>query len=254
MEKTNGLITTEENITSTQDFLFTYDENEKQEIEINTSNAKLVFSPKFIPVYPVLLEKGLTIIEALVFGFIDFYTSNASARFYFTNDQIANMLYISRASITNAISKLEKMEFIKTSRRIRSGGGQIRFVIPNSQNSVFQLLKPSSLTTKKPLTNYNKINENKIKRDEGVKKLTPYSSQEFLKKIPLEDIRELQENAAITATEEQIRAKGLELNDYCIAKGRRYKNYKAFLRNALRKDYPKKKGFIEKFSFHGQSF
>ena len=46
--------------------LFTYSEEEKQDIEINKANSKLLYSPKFIAVYPHLLDE-LTLTEALLF-------------------------------------------------------------------------------------------------------------------------------------------------------------------------------------------
>ena len=49
-----------------EDKLLTYSEEEKQDNEIAKENAKLIFSPKFIPVYPQLLDK-LTPTEAILF-------------------------------------------------------------------------------------------------------------------------------------------------------------------------------------------
>jgi len=46
--------------------LFAQEEIEQEE-EATTENAKLIFSPKFIPFYPKLLEYGLSITECLVF-------------------------------------------------------------------------------------------------------------------------------------------------------------------------------------------
>lgn len=64
------------------------------------------------------------------------------------------------------------------------------------------------------------------------------SSPDYLKKIPKEDLKEYLSMSS--ATEKQVLEKGSELYDYCKSKGRAYKDYKAFLRNALRKDYPKR--------------
>lgn len=61
----------------------------------------------------------------------------------------------------------------------------------------------------------------------------------YLESIPLEDVKEFQKTSS--ATDEQIRSKALELIGYCRYKGKKYKNYKAFLSNSLKKDYPIKK-------------
>ncbi len=70
-----------------------------------------------------------------------------------------------------------------------------------------------------------------------------YSSLSFLKKIPEETINEFQEKFNVEKA--NIITKANALHDYCEAKGKRYKNYKSFLANALRKDFgerpPKKK-------------
>lgn len=75
------------------------------------------------------------------------------------------------------------------------------------------------------------------------------ASQNYLLNIPLEDIKEFM--SITIATENQIKNKGETLYDYCEAKGKKYKNYKAFLRNALRRDYQKKSILDEKIVLSG---
>ena len=55
MERVDGSITTQYGDGNNEQFLFTYDENERQEREIDRNNAKLVFKPKFIPFYTSLV-------------------------------------------------------------------------------------------------------------------------------------------------------------------------------------------------------
>lgn len=143
---------------NSKEFMFTYSEEERQSNEINRENARLVFSPKFIPVYPELLKRGLTVTEALLFGFIDFYKSSASTRFYFTNDQLAKIIECSPDTVSRGISKLESLGLIKTSRRIKAGGGSIRFVTDISYKS--DSTKTTTHTRQKLQTNNNKINKN----------------------------------------------------------------------------------------------
>lgn len=144
----------------TKEAFFNYSEEEKQENEINKANAKLVFSPKFIPVYPELLKNGLTLTEALIFGFIYFYKSSTKNRFYFTNKQIAEMINCSEETVSRTISRLLKLKLIKTGHKIKAGGGKIRFV--NDILLFSELTKCSIPTCENVVENKNKINKNNI--------------------------------------------------------------------------------------------
>lgn len=64
----------------------------------------------------------------------------------------------------------------------------------------------------------------------------PSNKLDYLLNIPIKDFDSLKEDLLVNDT--QIRSKGEELHNYCQYKGRIYKNYKAFLRNALKKDFP----------------
>lgn len=65
----------------------------------------------------------------------------------------------------------------------------------------------------------------------------PYSSISYLTKIPTDDLLEFAKRFEIT--EEQIQSKAEDLKNYCDSKGKRYKNYRSFLLNALKKDFAK---------------
>lgn len=80
--------------------------------------------------------------------------------------------------------------------------------------------------TKESLVNNNKRYNNKI---------NIYKSLSYLEEIPKEDIEHFTQNFNIS--ERQLKEKAEELADYCRAKGKVYKDYKAFLRNAVRKEY-----------------
>lgn len=156
MEKA-GEITNQMDWYEERQIMFTYSEEEKQDNQINRANAKLVFSPKFIPIYPELL-KSLTPLECMLFGFIDFYKSGCSDRFYFTNKQLATMLHHSEDWVSRSMSKLEKLGYIKTSRVVKAGGWQIRYI----NDILFPLdpAKPTSQTRQNLQTNKNTLNNN----------------------------------------------------------------------------------------------
>lgn len=171
MEQVDGSITSEHDGYTDEQKLFTYSESEKQQQEIDSNNAKLVFSPKFIPMYPELLKRGLTLTEAMIFGFIDFYKSSSSHRFYFTNEQIAEIVQCHPDSVNRAISKLVSEGYIKTSRKIKAGGGQVRFVTDILYYS--ELTISTSLNRQNLLGNNNKINNNKINKNKYIAKDKP---------------------------------------------------------------------------------
>jgi predicted regulator of amino acid metabolism with ACT domain len=76
-------------------------------------------------------------------------------------------------------------------------------------------------------SNTNLIKQKEIK--------SPNSYLSFLKEIPEEVITEFIEKFKVEKA--NIITKANALYDYCEAKGKRYKNYKAFLANTLRKDF-----------------
>lgn len=82
--------------------------------------------------------------------------------------------------------------------------------------------------------NKNKELRNK-ERDTDIEK-TP----KYLLDIPLTDIPTLIKETS--ATEKDVRSKGEELHNWLKSKGkeRSYKDFKAFLRNAVKRDYPPK--------------
>jgi len=61
------------------------------------------------------------------------------------------------------------------------------------------------------------------------------TSQNYLLTIPKTDLEEF--THTFICTDRQVISKGQQLYDYCQSNGKTYKDYKAFLRNALRKDF-----------------
>lgn len=139
--------------------LFTYSEEEQEENKIAKNNAALVLKPKFIPVYPKMLQNGYSLIEATVFGFIEFFLTN-NERFYCTNEQIAEMLNLSERSISAAISRLEGDGLIKNKYRIKAWWGKIRFI--EMQKTTVPTRKICESESQNMHGIYNKIIDNKI--------------------------------------------------------------------------------------------
>jgi hypothetical protein len=169
MDKTNiSAIETDDDGNTAENFFFMYSEEEKQQHEINEINAKKVFLPEFIPYYPAIKKQfDLSDIETLLYGFIRFYLANSSDRFYFTNEQLANLFSVSTKTISLAIGSLNDKEIIKTGYRIKSGGGQIRFI-----SNITIVHSPTGKNVTSVITkgngNNNKIKENKINNNTNI--------------------------------------------------------------------------------------
>lgn len=72
--------------------------------------------------------------------------------------------------------------------------------------------------------------ENRIERNRREEK-----GAEYLTHVPEGDVKEFLDRFLIT--EREVRSKAEDLKLYCERKGRRYKNYRSFLLNALKKDF-----------------
>lgn len=78
-----------------------------------------------------------------------------------------------------------------------------------------------------------KISKEKISKEKREEKLS--SSIEYLRQIPEEDLKEFSNSYLVTFKE--IIKKAQDLVNYCEMHGKKYKNYKALLRNAISKDF-----------------
>ena len=158
----------EENII--QDKISTYDDEEKQNNEINEANSKLIFQPKFIPYYPELTKMNLTDTAIILFGFIDFYLRDASKKFYFSNEDLSKIINKNESTITSALKELKNIGYINIYYKIKSGGGRIRFIkLQELENHILKTCVSSVSKLGKPnfpyIVNNNKIKENKIKEN-----------------------------------------------------------------------------------------
>lgn len=77
-----------------------------------------------------------------------------------------------------------------------------------------------------------KRKEEKRKEEKDAK---PTSRLAWLTAIPDDDLKELSEK--YEASPAQVQRKADDLKNYCESKGKSYKNYRAFLENALQKDF-----------------
>lgn len=154
-----------------ESFLFLYDEEEGKDDFANEENAKLVFTPEFIP-YRLKIKEAfkLSHVETLIYGFIRFYKINSQNKFYFTNAQLGEVVGCSESTAEKAMANLIKKGLLRVGYRVKSGGGKIRFVnsllaeIGNSEPP-----KTEVQNLQKRRINKNKINKNKINNTEREK-------------------------------------------------------------------------------------
>lgn len=142
---------------------FTYNASEQEEISIAQANAKHLFTPEFIPFYPAVQKRySLTPLETLLYGFLRFYLSNGTGKFYFTNKQLGGLLGAATNSIGNAVSRLRKLGIVKASYKYNSNGGKVRVIHNVLSISIKSLIPP-------PL-NHGINNNNKYKYKGSFKK------------------------------------------------------------------------------------
>lgn len=108
---------------------------DREKIEGSVKN-KTVFSPEFIPVNVRAMKKfNLTYTEALVHGFIKYYFSfgdQESKSFYFTNNQLADIIGKKKSIVSKAVNKLKSYGLIDVNLENRNDRGNIRYIAPNN--------------------------------------------------------------------------------------------------------------------------
>ncbi len=170
-------------------------------------NSKLIFSPKFIPFSLETKKKyELNWLETLIFGFIDFYLNNASKKFYFTNEDLAQMFSVSESTINNAISSLVAKKLIKSEKKMKTGGGTYRLVsmlenymvldevkISNYEeiNSLMNYEKTKSSSLKKLRANNNNVNNNNLNNNNLINPTEKKSKSKTQKDIEVKDVHKV---------------------------------------------------------------
>lgn len=182
MQKTEWTITENHWDYKIENTLFTYSEWEKEQNIIAKNNAELVLTPKFIPLYPKLLQNGFWLIEAVLFGFIDFFLENTNNKFYCTNEQLAQLLNCSEHTISTAIKNLEQKWVIELHKKMRAWWWVIRFIkkwnLENAKIAFWEMQKLHWI--------YNKIIDNNkiINENEKIENQNQEHTQEINNYLP----------------------------------------------------------------------
>lgn len=152
-----------------EEMLTTYSEEERQENQINKENAELIWKQKH---YTVIFEffriEGLQPLDACILSFICQFFGGSGGRFYFSNERLAKVFGVHPDTIGASIKRLKDKELIDTSKKVKAGGGLIRFInLPvESANHRFANLRITDLQKgKRPmdLIEDNLVEDNKEK-------------------------------------------------------------------------------------------
>ena len=135
----------------------------------------------------------------------------------------------------SVLSKLERMKMIEL-----SDTGIITIVNWDKRQehnlTIAERVAKSRAKGKNVTMNVTNVTSDKIRLDKIRLDKINTSSLLYLKEIPELDIKEFHER--FDCSQSAIKDKAESLYLYCQAKGRIYKNYHAFLLNALKKDFP----------------
>lgn len=229
------------------------------------------YQVKFICFYPQIQEQfNLSANETLLFGFINFYLTYSSSKFYFGNEKLAKMLRVSGKTISRSISRLVKLQIINVFQKTTITGRLYRYVSihPNfvfDSEDIFvhtpqtNCLPPetncpyiyNNISTNKTI-NYKTINNKQVTSNNkqfivnkdlepntlhlGTNKhLITQEEIDWLNNLDLKTVLEL--STKINCNEDQVRDFAVEVAENCQIKAYKYSNFKLVLTVWLRKKY-----------------
>jgi len=159
-----------------------------------------------------------------------------------------------RDAIRSALKELEKAGYLtRTQRRKEKGYWETEYTLCSHGDGLSVTVTGTDYPTSASATSDNtsckkervskKDNSKKeresVSPEKGERKgrgnLEKKKTLEYLEAIPSKDVRELEKKYFVS--ERQIQEKGESLADYCRAHGKRYKDYSAMLRNAIKSDF-----------------
>jgi hypothetical protein len=142
-------------------------------------------------------------------------------------DKLSGWLHISRRTTKRILDALQNVQQINIKTTNKYTVISIRNydkyqIMPNKRPTDGTTNAQQTPTTKE----YKEYKETNTTRD---------ASPKYLLNLPTNDLAEF--TVSFICTDRQVINKAQSLYDYCESKGRAYKDYKALLRNALRKDF-----------------
>ena len=175
-----GHIEYEENGLHIKEMLQPVNLHEQEENRIAKANSKLVFKPRYLNISRVLWT--LNKYQMLLLAFFLFYTGSSSDRFYFTNEQLAEMFFTTPQNISYHLNELKKKGYLRLHYKRKANGGQIRFIKmseiePTLKMIKLQLKTALSSNSREPDGKDNKIKINKINNRHFKKNVDNYEDR-----------------------------------------------------------------------------
>jgi len=167
---------------------------------------------------------------------------------YAGNDYLSEQLGRSKNWISKVLKKLEDRQYLSR-ELIYDSKGEIE------ERRIYLLARGIGVESKGvlaknpiPIGVESKYRvDNRIELEENIslqtQKSKPYTTISYLIALPSEDVATFTKE--FNCNPKQVENKGKELYSYCKAKGKKYKDYKHFLANALRKDFGVRKTYDE---------
>lgn len=216
-----------------------------------------IFRPDFLIIPFQLYTEGIRAQDRDVYGLVYWYERLKDGVCKAGNETIAKVLNTTPGSVQNSLLRLERAGFIEReyydeARKLRKC---IKTLVAYQKREKSKSEVPPTGDTVPPTggTRYHpqvtrESNSNRVidKKRGSVAKAPPLSSPEkrkerslsYLENFSDEEAKEIAEK--YETSEEFVKRKAEDLFLYCQSKGKKYKNYRAFLLGAVRKDAPKK--------------
>jgi len=101
-----------------------------------------IYTPAYIPYYVFLEKEGLIERDIKLFGFIYFYITSTKNLFYFTNDQLAQILNVKEKSrISNSVTKLVRLNLITSEENVKAGKRTVPRLIKLNVSEIVSMSK-----------------------------------------------------------------------------------------------------------------
>jgi len=171
-------------------------------LEVAENNANLLLKPKFIPVYTEMNGKWLSLMDKVLYWFIEFFLSN-NEKFYCSNEQLADLLETTPVTISKSIKHLEELWYIVLNKKMKTWWWLIRFItLPEWNNLILQ----NKVSLFREIKNLNGIyNKNNIQNNIYNKNA-----------VPKQEIAVVDEDNWAIGCDEEISFDKIWDNYYCI--------------------------------------
>lgn len=188
MEKTNWSITSEYMGWTKEEFLFTYNEEEKQENEVNKNNAWLIFYADYYPRYNSLLNLDTSLEEDIILSFLYYWTKNWKY-IYVKNEDLALLIKSSVPTVTRIIKnlvdkwyidmKIKRIVWAWTDRKLRLDHTKI--ILISQTNQIDESDKSNWWVIKEYIKKNNKKTQSSVREKDTH---TPSSTKEWTPPTP----------------------------------------------------------------------